>query len=56
MLDPLEKVFDVLEPLRMVLDVLEPLGMVLMYLNEGRVFYFIYRSQGSPLIICVKLG
>ena len=56
MLDPLGKVFDVLEPLRMVLDVLEPLGMVLMWLNEGRVFYFLYHSLGSPLIICVKLG
>ena len=56
MLDPLEKVFDVLKQLGMVLDVLEPLGMVLMCLNEGIVFYFLYFSLGSPLIICVILG
>ena len=55
MLDPPEKVLDVLEPLGMILDVLDPPGMILDVMIKGRVFYFLCHLLGSLLIILCQI-
>ena len=56
MLEPPEKVLDLLEPLGMIFDVLDSPGMVLDGVIEGRVFCFICRLLGSLLIIVSNYG
>ena len=55
MLNPPEKVLDVLKPLGMILDVLDPPGMILDVMIKGRVFYFLCHLLGSLLIILCQI-